>query len=81
VGKLWTAIALCVVLFGLTGQASAAVTRAPHHTHHPVRAAPSFAAPLRYQAPTNVCRLRWGSERPEELAQDRGILEDIGYDC
>ena len=82
-GKLWTAVALCVALVGLTGQASAAVARAHHNKHIPPRAArhAAFASPRQYQALTNVCGLRWGSERPEELAQDRGVQEDIGNNC
>ena len=79
--EFWMAFAFCVALFGLTGQL--ALARASHHKHVPARAAPyaAFAAPLRYQAPTNVCKLRWGNERPEELAQDRGIEDDIGNSC
>jgi hypothetical protein len=80
--RFWTAVVLCLALFGLTGQASAAVARAHHNNHIPARAArhAAFASPRQYEAPTNVCRLRWGSERPEELAQDRGYQEYIGYE-
>jgi len=65
------------------------VAKAPHHVYVPDRARGAYAAGTqgpfaggrRYSMPPlNACRLRYG-ERPEELFQDRGYLEDLGYDC
>jgi hypothetical protein len=79
-------IGLAIVL--MLGGASVAVAKAPHHKYHPTQAYRAygavpygtFAAPPRYRAPINGCRLRWG-ERPEELTQDRDFQESLGYDC
>jgi hypothetical protein len=81
-GSIWLAIVL------MLGGASVAVAKAPHHKYVPYRAygaygaAPlgTIAAPPRYQAPLNACRLNL-HERPEELIQDRGYQEYLGNAC
>ena len=91
--KLSTILAAILMLDG----ASAVVAKTHHavvaQTHHlvyvPDRARAAYGAraqgpyaggPRYFMPPTSECRVRWG-ERPEELFQDIGYQQSLGYDC
>jgi hypothetical protein len=87
--KLSIVLAAILMLDGASAVVAKTVAKTHHYLYAPDRARAAYGARpevpyagvRRYaRPPINECRLRWG-ERPEELFQDIGYQQSLGYDC